>query len=858
MWWGYQLRAGQYRPYWRLVRLVQRARFQLRRQAFLGAERISSVNSSRAIFLALVRVTVPQLLLAMGTAAALLLSEVYFAAPRWSQLLPIPLSHLDDRDSYAAFLSTISGIGGVLIALYYTGMVAVGSAVYARAPGVLRNLLLREPVGKLYMQLVAYTTFVSLCLLAFYAMGFSPIRLAFPFLILLSGVTILSFVQLGQQAFHFFDPTSLSDALFTDLEKSVKQATVKSSFWNDGSFQAHAKQGAESALNGLLTLASYSTASKHLKSDAIAGVAISTIRFLYRYEAARSLIPTQSKWYPSEYKHPDFYVAGELKVEFALRLGTSIEPENVAQEDWIEEEALKLVLQALESNLTAKNESGIFRVLNYLQVYIGRLGELWEVDAALRLAARIGELLLPFAVLSESESAVPSKWQLGLAEYLGLLPTAVLLGFVKSLEEEPLARIHELLARIRWGKPATLYQSGVPRFALASLEWFQPRMAFEQWSEGNKVTPDWFIVQVIVSDHLKALQSAVDLLLGANKQLFEDWHSKSVAAKGSWAAAIVLNRQGEFIRKTVAHSEKFAAAEADYDKAKIMHDLRGWPTGKNTADERISQIERDHRIALAKAADSLVGHERPSHLPDYAGEFLSQTAQTLVLAIFRDDSDTFRSVFPLFFQASIKEMLFLLKTKEGDNDQDQFHRFAIATSPIVDLVEITGYAMLASELHQPGQPWNLSQETWRQYLTEADKTTMRIGIVNDTLTAADMPGIFAPGESVRSGWRTQAQDWMIRSVGLDPGSEWSAFAFGSRRTAVQHPSAIVRAFLRAAFPGSYRGIDVFAAAFFIDLPGAKPPGRGFSFNGFLDALRRELKRGQAGSAESGEDSDDWE
>ena len=86
------------------------------------------------------------------------------------------------------------------------------------------------------MKLVAYTTYVSLCLLAFYAMGFSPIRLAFPFLILLSGITILSFVQLGQQAFHLFDPTRLSDSLFIDLDRCVRRATVAGSFWEDNSF----------------------------------------------------------------------------------------------------------------------------------------------------------------------------------------------------------------------------------------------------------------------------------------------------------------------------------------------------------------------------------------------------------------------------------------------------------------------------------------------------------------------------------------------------------------------------------------------------------------------------------------------
>jgi hypothetical protein len=237
----------------------------MRRQAFLGSERFASANTARGIFLSLVRVTVLPLLLALGTATALLLSEVYLPDFRWSGLLPFPLWHLDDRDSYASFLSTISGIGGVLIALYYTGMAAVGSAVYARTPGVLRNLLLREPVGKFYMQLVAYTTFVSLCLLAFHAIGFSPIRLAFPFLILLSGVTILSFVQLGQQAFHFFDPTSLSNSLFIDLDRCVRRATVAGSFWDDNSFQKHASQGAESTLKALTTLANYSASTKHLR-----------------------------------------------------------------------------------------------------------------------------------------------------------------------------------------------------------------------------------------------------------------------------------------------------------------------------------------------------------------------------------------------------------------------------------------------------------------------------------------------------------------------------------------------------------------------------------------------------------------
>jgi hypothetical protein len=825
----------------------------MRRQAFLGSERFASANTARGIFLSLVRVTVLPLLLALGTATALLLSEVYLPDFRWSGLLPFPLWHLDDRDSYASFLSTISGIGGVLIALYYTGMAAVGSAVYARTPGVLRNLLLREPVGKFYMQLVAYTTFVSLCLLAFHAIGFSPIRLAFPFLILLSGVTILSFVQLGQQAFHFFDPTSLSDSLFIDLDRCVRRATVAGSFWDDNSFQKHASQGAESTLKALTTLANYSASTKHLKSDAIAAVAVSTIRFLYRYEAARLLIPSRSKWFPSEYKHPEFYVAGEMKVEFAIRSGGSVQPEDVAQENWIEDAALKVVLQALQSNLREKDETGVFNILHYLQPYIERLGELWEVDASLKLVSKIEEILHPVVFSSEETSALP-KWRLGLVEYLCLLPTSILLGFVKSLEGTPLAKVRNSLARVRWERPATLYRAGFPRLALPTLEWFQPRIEFEQWSERRKATPDWFIEQVVVRDHLKALQGAFDLFLRANERSFEDWRSKYEAAKIPWAAAIVVKRQGEYIQKTLAHFEKFAAAETDYENAKVIQDLRGWPAGKREAFEgRLAAIQREHRIVVAKCAHTLVGLKRPAHLPDYAGEFLLQTAQTLADAIFQDDSVAFGSVFPYYFQASIKEMLSLLNVDAGESDRERFHLFAVATSPIMDLVEISGFAMLASELHQTGEPWGSAQETWNRYLTEAEKSEVRIGILKDALRAVDIPGTFAPGENMRTGWRTQAHEWVMRSVGLDPDSAWPFFADAMERRSVEHPSALVRAFAKEAFPGMHRGIDVFAVAFFMHLPGAESPGHGFRFNGFADVLRREMNRRQSNDFEDGEE-----
>ena len=229
------VRGAQSRIFWRGLGVLRGILFGLRKRVLSGSESYVAGTAAARIVVELVQITLAPLLFALGSAWVLLISEVYLPTIR-TWWLPFPLWHLNDSDAYATFLGTISGIGGVLIGLYYAGLTAVSSTAYAQAPGVIRNLLVREPVGRLYIRVLAYVTFVALCLLVFYAIGFSPIRLAVPFLILLSGVTILSFVQLGQHAFYFFDPTRLGRSIFTDLERWVARATSASRFWADPSF----------------------------------------------------------------------------------------------------------------------------------------------------------------------------------------------------------------------------------------------------------------------------------------------------------------------------------------------------------------------------------------------------------------------------------------------------------------------------------------------------------------------------------------------------------------------------------------------------------------------------------------------
>jgi hypothetical protein len=833
------MQAAQRRSFWKLLRLVRRIGFELRKRVLQGSESYVAANTAGRILTELIWITLPSMLFAIGTATALLISDLYLPAVinwRWA---PIPLWRLEDRESYATLLSTISGIGGVLIGLYYAGMTAVSSAAYAQAPGVLRNLLLRQPVGKLYIRLLAYATFVSLCLLAFYGIGFSPVRLAIPFLVLLSGVTILSFVHLGQQAFYFFDPTRLADSIFADLHRWVTRATVAGRSWEDSSFQSHANQRADATLKALTTLADYASLNKHLRSDAIAGLATSTVGFLYRYESARQLIPSESKWYPTDYQHPDFYTAGDLKIQFAVNSGSSVQPVTISQADWVEDAAIPVVLKALQANLDEKSEASLFRVLDALRVYIEHLGGLWEIEPAVAICQRIANLIAPVAFSAESAASDSPRWRLGLVEHLCLLPITALLGFVKSLENVKLARIRDLVGKVRWEKPESLYRAGFPRFVLPRLEWFRPRLEFELMAEGKIITPQWLIEQGVIKDYLIALHKAMDLLLRANERSYGAWHKKSVEAKHPWAAAIVLNRQDEYLRKLQTHFEKIAAIETEYESAKVLQDLLGWPSKQTeTFKQRIVAIHHAHEIATAREALNLVGVERPSHVPDFSGEFLSRTAQTAVEAICQKDVTVFEAVFPFFFETSIKKTGDLLRLANGRSHAEQISWVNLAMGPLLDLVELSGHSILLSELRQSPEPWNSVKALWDRYLLDETAGPPRMHFLKGALQTADIPGMSVPGELLRSGWRM----WIHQLLRDVPVVDVVSGSFGIHvDQRVQHPSALIRVLARRTFAGFYRGIDVFAATYFVQLAGNEAAADVLRSSDLIDALERESR-----------------
>jgi hypothetical protein len=856
MWWRLHVNLSQYRRFWQWRRTFRSGAFLLKRQEFYLSNRLRSTASALRIFWGLIRITYASFLLALGTATVLLIAEIFVPVPKDAGFSPIPLWHIEANDSYSSLLSTISGIGGVLIALYYSGMVAAGSSVYAKAPGVLRELLLREPIGKFFIQLVAFTTFLALCLLTFSAIGFSPIRFAFPLLILLSGVTVLSFVHLGQQAFNLFDPTRLAGSIFEDLETALVRVTAPNRFWEDPSFQWHANRQAAAALDALGTLATHAIADEYLKAGAIADVAVSTVNFLDRYEASKSRIPTKSKWFSTQFRHVDFYAADAHKADLAIRSGGSVRPEISQDEQWVERLAYDVVLQALASNLDESSQSEAIRIMNQLRLYSEHLGRNWQVDSATDLCLKVADTV--FTVILTAEPKEPpaerpiANWQAALLEYLALMPIAALLGFIESVRQVSPETLDMELRKIRWGVPESLYRAHVEAFALPKIEWFNQRITFELQAEGKRVTPDWFILQLVSRDYLAALQSCTEALFRASRNGFQAWSSRFEQSGNLWGRAFLLNRHGEYLSKLSAHLHWIQGLEREFEQVKILPDLLGWPIPKSESfSANLASAQADQNRIVAEMALELSKVTRPDLLPDFAGQFLANTANHLVATLFDSAANDFQELFPVFWRASLAKFSTLF-SDQGTTERDGYERFARSAAPLLDLVEISGFAILVSQLKETSEPWQALKDLWDPYFADPKAGASRIQIVDGALRLTDMPMI-SPGDMPRNQWRMQAGDWLRKELGIE--EEFLSPSWMRTNEQLIHPRPLIRVLSRDTIPGMRRGSDIFGAVYFSSFLEEQKNGNGVRFHDLANSIRLETRRAD-NNPSKGEDVDE--
>jgi hypothetical protein len=816
------LRFAQYRTFWNVRRTIAKAEFLLTSRLYRANQSLKDAGTSSLSLVGIVRVTARPWFLAIVVAAILQLSN-----PRLCQFFSKHGFSVPDDSDYVTFLAAISSIGGVFIGLYYAAIATVGSAMYAKVPSNLRDLLAQDRFGVVYMRFLSFLTYLCLVLICLRLSHFDRIYIAPPLITFAAGVGVFAFVKLGQRVFHLFDPTEFSSHIFEQLERRMASVTVAKLKWRDESFQHHAYKQAEKSVTVLETLRDLLLQEQHLTGTPLLEVSKRTTRFLIFYRAKKALIPTGSRWYPQIYRHREWYRTDDMRLSIATETGTSIEPQIEVNRNWLEERLVSVLLDCLAVNVRNAQWENALTALQHIESYVMTLGAHGLADAAFALfdqaCTRTTDEIKQFSEVTQAESVQ----KVAVAESLAAIPIALSIALRQRYTSFRRTDVIARIDAIEWSNPSSYYRAGFEDYVLSQIEYLAPRLAFERAVEGSEVSPIWYQAELAMQPEAIQFVENIAVLTGKLPDAYVKLRETFSAAELRWMTAATLSRQWEYWHKLSEQVTVWERAWSEISDGRKMKELLWAKFDADSTRKALGSM----RITLLKAMSNLQTRlsalERPPTYPDYAGQFLHFSGEAVLEALIGEDTDTLQDIFTRYFVGCLTQF-----SKMQSNDGPDWlvtQNLRIASAAVLDLMDVSGYALLLSELYEHKSLWTIVRSAWDRYLADSRKTAGLVALVNFVESGLGAK----PRDILRTRWQRRIEE-KLAQLPRKPLTEdtWHM----ARGTEVVHPSRLVQAMASSIHSLDYDGIDIFVALYLSSKAGAENLQEHWKRSGLSDKL----------------------
>lgn len=705
--------------------------------------------------------------------------------------------------NYVSWLGTISQIGAVFIALYFTAVTAAAGAIYAQVPNNIRNLLAQERGGNVYIRYLTLATFLPLCLIALHFLGFEPIRIAVPVLALAAGAGIVAFSVLGWRAFDLFDPTKLAGSLFADLGGWLAQVSARGYRWEDKSFQNHAHRQTDSILDTLRTLSDLATTHANLDSAPLLELSLRVLAFLSEYQHWKLRIPTGSLWFEQRPLQKSWYQTEDSTVQMAHQSGMSLSPEVVAEHQWLEDRLESIPLKCFELNVGRGRFDNVRDLLDGIDAYIAALALTGNARQAFGLGQRI-QRIYEQASSGDGLAGEKNREQLenaGMADAICFLPLRVLVAFRIGLEQRTPELTKRRIEGLRWHDATSLYTSGFVNVELRQLEWLLPRIRMEREVEGRILTPLWYQQDLVSKAQAESLSEGVGAIIENASKFFQNWSDSLIKAGRPWQSAAVLSRYLEYLSKL---GRNLALFKTYADSLKATRHLMGllWPAIDPELWSKEARSLRDKAgLTVANHIASLSVSQKPEGTPDYLGQFIHETGENLFNALLERRSGEVQALITPYMAGTL--VLFdKMKPDAPEFNAWTEQKLQIAAAPVLDILELSGYGKLLAELHGDAQLWAGVSCVWDKLIEKNPGTLPWLAAI----ITGGTPRFQIPHRGlVRTSWSMRIQhelDKVPRRHSLRGGI---AGIYGS--DTITHPSPLVRYCAKYRF---HNGRDIFA------------------------------------------------
>ena len=818
--WAFRKRRlyWSFKAFWaRLSHWTNRALFSVRYEA---AEERHNYRALQGLF----RLTGRATIFALLTAALVQLVDGLLSPYLQSKGLKLP----QDSD-YVAFLVGIATLGGLFIGLYYAGLSAIGSAMYARVPNNIRNLLAQERSGITYMRVLSYMTILSLAFLGLRFVGFDRVFLAVPLLTLNSVVGVAAFVRLGQRAFDLFDPTALSRSVFVRLMHWLRQVAAGGFRWNQAEFQQHAHRQAGGEIETLETLADLISKESHLSGGGSLELARGIVDFLIRYERSKRRIPPESKWFEQRFEHRDWYGTEASTVSIAHQTGTLLSPKVTVDSEWIEKRLLKILTDWTCRNATTGRHTEALLLLDYVDAYSTALADEGRLDAAIGVAASMmSELLKRLPALQSTDEVLEV---VAVTDRIALIPVSAAIGHRRFLQSLDAQSVTQRIRTIRWDEEKDLYLHDFPAHCLSTLEWLGQRLRNEIEIHGWVITPGWYSAELISQVRATRFVDNSRAISEKSQTFYTESMEQALKMGRPWIAAAIASRQWEFLHKIQA------AIEIESGWADLCKDLRIegllWPQFDASAFRSGLSQRRDALIEfMSKQSVLLAISSKPAGYPDYAGQFLHAVGEECFEAAIHNKPSLLKEIFKDYLVGCILRYS-SLRPRDANTDWRAERQYKLAGASLMDLMEISGYAKLLADFHGNVELWDIVRGAWDGAIADEPN----LGRLLPSLIAVTEAAFEIPHRGVlRTNWKLRLNNVLasLPKIERQIGNERRF-----REPKADHPSALVRIFASGPYGSLHDGIDIFIGFYLKQRPELKDAKYGRKRRDIQDQINRE-------------------
>lgn len=814
---------AQTRAFWRFKALWDRVSFRTSRFMFYRRENLRTSREYIGIFFQIAKGVVLYAAFIIVALACVEFAERFIAAHGWAFGLLKPPADKDKAYSSTDYtLQALTGIQGVFLAVYFTAVSVAASAMYAAVPHEVRILLARDRLGNFFLKYVAACTAVALLLLGYRGLGGTTGKGVLFISVCFGFYSIIAILVVLRESFTLFDPARVGRVIFRDITQAARSASIDGYAWENKPFQASYSNQAVNSLKTLKLLVEICKNKRELGDRPLANLLGDTLSTWAAYAYYRGRIPFASEWYRSIYRHKKWLLAQEFELSLALNTQTVLQPEAHKDRNWLEAELLVVIEQGLlafvERGEALAAHEKIVAFSNLVRILAGQLDttNLAAVQAITKKVVDKWSQTQPEQ--GQAKRTRDEREEIALADLLGMIPIDAALGLGDWAERFDFETFGKRVAETDWRDKKSAYRCGVPYGALELLEEIQEKLAFETLVEGKRISPNWYVEEIILLGILQALKSCLDSIQNAVQTTLVQNPQALFEAKRYRSCTALVLRGLEFVEKyyyTIGHVKKVADGVEQRSKIK---DLK-WP--KFDFDSLAKSVG-DMRKELVKLLGKLV----PIHsvlpddqsLPDYFGASYTHVLEETFSALIRDDEAGFGDLYPVAFLGGIAAFDKLQEHVAGWSHLES--AVVVKSDVLIDIMEIASYAKFFAEFRGKPAYWDVCTTTWDGYFAHLNKPDESVDYVIRLASFRENQLRLSPRGTYRYHWQQVLGGYLERE-----GAILEAF-YRPGRGGPQHPhpSKLVRRICTTFGMGiDWPGPDIFLIAYFEDHRKSREP-----------------------------------